>query len=286
MATNDLEKPVYDEQKDDEVINQVPLTGDPAELLKNPKIIDQLFKKDANGNLILQAGIIDGADVFANNFRNKKNTIDFLLGNVSVASGGWTTSISAGGTLSGLGSNQMLLSLASALIEESYINSQGYGIVLGDTSEQAVQWNYNPSLEFWARCEIAGTNPYAKVRMGASPNNNFSYIGWTFEVVAGTVRPKTRGYNPGGPEAMIAYTLSDIDASDWHKYRIEVAKTNPSTYSVTWFVDDVSYITQIFSSEWTTTATGFSAYVTNNVTDISETVALSIAQARFQQNYS
>jgi hypothetical protein len=282
----DIEKNVYDSQKEDEPIMSEYLTGDPAELLKNPKIIDQLFKKDSEGRIEIVAGTIDGTNVFANNFRYKKNTIDFLLGNVGVASGGWTTSISAGGALSGFGSNQMSLSLASALVEESYVNSQGFGIVLGDSSDQAVQWNYNPSLEFWSKCAIAGTEPYAKVRMGATPLNNVSYIGWVFQVVAGVVRPVTHGYNPGGPESMTSYTLSDIDASDWHKYRIEVTKTNPSTYSVTWFVDDVVYITQGFVSEWTTTGTGFSAYVTNDVADVAEMIALTIAQARFQQNYS
>lgn len=282
----DIEKPVYDEVKTDEIIEQEALTGDPAELLKNPKIIDQLFQKDADGNIIIKAGEIYGTNIYAEDFRYMKNTIQFLLGNVNVASGGWTTSISAGGVLSGFGSNQMSLSLASALIEESYINSQGYGIVLGDNTQIAVQWNYNPSFEFWAILDIAGTSPYAKVRMGASPDNNFSYVGWTFEVVSGTIRPRTRGYNPGGAESATAVTITDIDASDWHKYRVNVTKTNPSTYKIEWFVDDVVKSTQTFSSEWTTTATAFSVAITNDVADIAETIAISIAHAQFQQNYA
>ena len=68
-------KPVFDSIKNDEPINLNPLTGSPAELLRNPKIIDQLFKKDSDGHLVLNVGIINGADVFANNFRWKKNTM-------------------------------------------------------------------------------------------------------------------------------------------------------------------------------------------------------------------
>ena len=279
-------KPVFDSIKNDEPINLNPLTGSPAELLRNPKIIDQLFKKDSDGNLVLNVGIINGADVFANNFRWKKNTINFLLGNVNVTNGGWTDTITAGGTLNGYGSNQMSLSLASAVVEEDYVISQGYGIVLGDTSEQAVQWNFNPSLEFWAKCSIVGAEPFAKIRMGTTPSNTASYIGWSIEVVSGTVRPRTKGYNPGGAESATSNTISTVDASQWHKYRIEVTKTNPSTYSMTWFVDDISVDTQTFSAEWTTTSTAFSAYITNNVADITKTISLLIAHAQFQQNYS
>ena len=286
MPTNEIEKPVGNEVKEDEILNLVPLTGNPAELLRNPKIIDQLFSKDAEGNIIINAGEIYGTDVYAENFRYLKNTIQFLLGNVNVIDGGWTTSISAGGTLDGLGSNQMSLSLASAASEDSYFHSQGYGIVLGNDSTNAVQWNYNPEMEFWGICTITGTNPVAKVRIGTTPANNVSYIGWTFQVISGSVRPVTRGYNPGGAEAVTAVTITDIDASKWHKYRIEVEKTSVGSYTLRWYVDDVLYSTQYFTSEWTTTATAFSVDVANNVADIAETISLQIAHAQFQQNYA
>jgi hypothetical protein len=284
---SEIKNPVDNEIKKEEILETQPLTGNPAETLFNPKIIDQLFKKDADGNIIIKAGTIDGTNVYANSFRYKKNTIQYLLGTVDLgADSGWTYTPSAGSILTALGSNQMSLSLASALDEESYVISQGYGIVLDNTSNEAVQWNYNPSNEVWIKVDIAGTYPFAKVRMGTTPSNTESYMGWLFSVVDGVIRPSTRAYNPGGPEGATVYTIDSVDANKWHKYRIEVTKTSTNHYTLVWYIDDIVVSTQYFTSEWTTTATSFSVYVTNNRADAAETINIQLAHAQFQQDYS
>jgi hypothetical protein len=286
---SEIKAPVDNEIKKDEIIGIKSLTGNPAETIFNPKIIDQLFKKDADGNIIIKAGTIDGTNVYANDFRYKKDTIQYLLGNVKVTDGGWTYSpaLGAGGSnLTGTGSNQMSLSIASADNEDAYVLTQGYGMVLGETDTNAVNWNNNPSLEFWARIEIAGTYPTSKVRMGLTPSNVASYAGWAFAVIDGVTRPSVHAYNPGGPEGATVYTIDSVDANKWHKYRIEVTKTSTAHYTIIWYIDEVVVSTQYFTSEWTVTATSFSVEVANNTADAAETATILIAHAIFQQDYS
>lgn len=235
---------------------------------------------------LITGGTIDGGDVYANNFRYKKNTFQYLLGNVNIADGGWTYTPSTGSTLTGLGTNQMSLSLASASVEESYVISQGYGIILGGTGANAVEWNYDPSNEVWIKLTIAGTYPFSRVRMGNTPGNTESYVGWVFQVVDGVIRPIVKGYNPGGPEGATATTITSVDASKWHKYRIEVTKTSANHYTIVWYIDDTAVSTQYFTSEWTTTTSSFSVYITNNRADAAETINIQLAHAQFQQKYS
>lgn len=234
----------------------------------------------------ITAGTLDGTNVFANDFRWKKNTILYNLSNVNVTNGGWTNSISTNGILTGFGSNQMSLSLASAASEDSNTKTTGYGIVLGGTDTQAVLWNFNPSIEFWAKVDITGTNPLIKVRMGNTPGNTESYVGFNFSNPSGTVRPTAYGYNPGGPDISTTSVITSVDASQWHKYRIQVTKTATATYDIVWYIDDVSKHTETFTHEWTTTTTSFSVDVANNIADITKTAAIIIAHAKFQQNYS
>lgn len=228
----------------------------------------------------ITAGIIDGCDVFANNFRFKKNTNLLLLGNQGE---GWTKSISGGGALSVYGANQMAISLASASDETSYTQCDGFSIVIGTAIEQAVQWNYNPSLEFWAKPSIATTDPTVVVRMGAVNVDNTSSVGWKFSFDGSAHKVATQWYDGSEHNGDAGGTGFVIDR--WHRYKIEVTKTSANNYTIVWKIDDTVFETQYVTSEWATTGTMFGVKVKNNAYDINATVSLIIAQAIFQQNY-
>jgi hypothetical protein len=278
------------------------LVGSTFSIGKSPNI----FKADANGiylgnssyllapfrvtpsgflyvtGMTATGGTIDGSDVFANNFRYKKNTNILLLGNAKVTNGGWLSSISGGGVLTPYGANQVGLSLASASDETSYIQCAGYAVVLNSSTDQAIQWDYNPSLEFWAKPSIATTDPTAVVRMGAVNVDNSSYVGWKFAYDGSYHRVATQWYD--GSEHNGNATLHTT--GNHHKYRIEVTKTSADHYTIVWKIDDSVFATEYVTTAWATSGTMFGVKVKNNVNDVSASVNIVITQAIFQQNYS
>jgi len=232
----------------------------------------------------ISAGVITGADVYANYFGWKRNTHLILLGCLDE---GWVKSISPNSTIIPFATNQLAFSLgSSSSVEESYIKAYGWGIILGSTSEAAVQWNYNPSLEFWAKFSIDTSNneSYIAVRMGDTPSNTASYAGWFFQIYSGVLCPCPAAYNPGGPDMTTAIRLTSINAAQWHKYTVKVINTATATYTINWYVDDSLVYTATFTHEWTVTSTTFSLYWTNGA--INRTVGGMIAHALFQQSYS
>ena len=167
---------------------------------------------------IITAGTIDGCNVYANNFRYKKNTFQYLLG----CADGWSTSISAGGTLTHCASNQMGLSLASALDETSYIQTISEAILIGSATSQAVRWDYDPSLEFWAKINNAGTKPTIDVRLGPVSVDNVPFFGWKFLDDVTNGRVTTSYYDNSLHNGVY---ISGVNADQWHRYRIQVTKT-------------------------------------------------------------
>jgi hypothetical protein len=227
----------------------------------------------------ITSGTLDGTDVFANNFRWKKNTFQYLLG----CADGWSTSISGGGTLTHYASNQMGLSLASALDETSYIQTISEAILIGSATSQAVRWDYDPSLEFWAKINNAGAEPTIDVRLGPVNVDNVPFFGWKFLDDVTNGRVITSYYDNSLHNG--AY-ISGVNADQWHRYRIQVTKTGADAYTVKWYIDDVEKESHDIAVAIANPSYSFGIKLKNNATDISKTSNIVIAHAQFQQNYS
>jgi hypothetical protein len=227
----------------------------------------------------ITAGTIDGCDVYANNFRYKKNTFQYLLG----CTDGWSTSISAGGTLTHYASNQMSLSLASALDETSYIQTVSEAILIGSATTQAVRWDYNPSMEFWAKITNVSQDPTIDVRMGPVNVDNVPFFGWQFVDDITNGRVITSYYDSSLHNG--AY-ISGINADQWHRYRIQVTKTGADAYTVKWYIDDVERESHDVAVAIANPSFSLGIKLKNNATDIAKTANIAIAHAQFQQKYA
>jgi hypothetical protein len=227
----------------------------------------------------LTAGTIDGCDVYANNFRWKKNTIFPSFSSLD----GWSDNTSAGGITTPYGSNQIDMSLASAAEETSYIQTIGFSVLTGSSNESAVRWDYDPSFEFGAKINNTGQEPVTTVRLGPVSVDNAPFVGWKFSDDAFFGRVYTSYYDNSLHDG--AY-ISGINADQWHVYRIQVIKTGADAYTVYWYIDDVLKESNSISVAMANPSFLMGIKLNNNATDISKTSQIILTHAQFQQKYS
>lgn len=225
------------------------------------------------------AGTIDGCDVFANNFGHKKNTLVPIFGCLD----GWNTSVSGGGTVTPYGSNQIRLYLNSASSETTYIETSAYSIIIPNNSnEYGIRWDYDPSLEFWAKIDNTGTDPTSEIRMGLANADNVPFFGWVFQADAFGTEIFPRYYDSS------LHTGAKIAgyANQWHKYKIKVVNTGTDTYTANWYLNDLLVRSYDISTAMAVSDEIMGIKLKNNVADIGVSNQVIITQAIFQQKYS
>ncbi len=226
----------------------------------------------------ITAGVIDGCDVYANNFRNKRWTVNYGL-NTTV---GWETTTSGGATLTPYSSNIMVLSALDSLGASAIgaIEVGSFGIDLTTNATSPLNFSKNPVLECLSICTNLTGAGTAYLRMGQIDNSTSAYTGFIFDP-ANT----KAAYHDGSVGAIINLSNS-IDNSKWHKYRIEITP-NGGNFDVKWYVDDAleaSLLNHTFSSQ---SGKNFGARVSNNwvAGGDPDNAVMVIAAASFQQDY-
>jgi hypothetical protein len=228
----------------------------------------------------LTAGTIDGCDVYANNFRYKKNTIIPVFACLD----GWVSSISGGCTVTPLGSNQIRMYLESASDETSFIETSAYTIIIPNNSNTSgIRWDYDPSLEFWGKVTNVGTEPTSEIRMGLTNADNVPFFGWMFQAESsGDTRIFTRYYDSS------LHTGSSLAglANQWQKYRILVTQTGTDAYTAKWYINDALVETHDIAVAMANSEEILGIKLKNNIADVSKNTEVIITQAIFQQSYS
>ena len=233
----------------------------------------------------ITAGTIDGCDIYANNFRFKRNTHILTLSNLD---DGWTTSLSGSLSVTKYATNQLTLYIASTSNETSSIKTGAMNILIGGSSTVWLPM-YNPSIEFWTKINVGTSEtPSCKIRLGDIADDNGSFVGfWFVPYINGYVTVNTQGKNTGaGGTSFGDNTINGYDASKWHKYRITITKNTSTNFTAKYYIDDTLVQTSTMAEGWSGGIWMFGLTMTNNSTTITDTIEVSLSQVILQQAYS
>ena len=226
----------------------------------------------------ITAGIITGVDVFAQQFRQLRWTVQYGLNTTD----GWETTTTGGATLTPYASDIMLLSALDALgaAAVAAIEVGSFGIDLTTSTTSPITYSKSPVLECLAICTNLTGSGACYIRIGSFVGATPPHIGFTF-TEGSTVGSYIDG--PGGANVSLTHT---IDNTKWHKYRIQVTP-NGSDYDVKWYVDDVLEATLTDHAFPSTPAKNFGAKATNNwaTGGDEDNATMVIGATTFQQDY-
>ncbi|MFA5153464.1 MAG: hypothetical protein WC554_12950 [Clostridia bacterium] len=234
----------------------------------------------------ITAGTIDGCDVYANNFRFKRNTHILTLSNLD---DGWATSLSPSLSVTKYASNQLKLYLASTSNETSSIKAIALNAVIGGSTTTWLPI-YSPSIEFATAIDVGTSDkPSCKIRLGDVSDDTGSFVGFWFVPLntSGYVTVNTQGKNTGaGGTSFGDNTINGYDASKWHKYRITITKNTSTNFTARYYIDDTLVQTSVMDEGWAGGSYMFGLTMTNNSTTVTDTIDVKLSQVILQQSYS
>jgi len=233
----------------------------------------------------ITAGTIDGCDVYANNFRYKRWTVNYHLGSID----GWESTIAAGGSITCYSTNLVNLVEPTGADEITYMEVGSFGVDLGTSSTSPIDYDKSPTIEWTARVALEGDGvAYLRVGTCSTEAGNSPRAGFVFYLSGGNHVVKANYSDGSAAYASSALQISgsNVNSTFWHKYRILITP-NGANYDLKFYIDDTLVQSYLNTAITSFPGKNFGAKVDNNyiVAGAPHSAQLLIGSAIFQQDY-